>query len=326
MDMSSEQPQKAGHASCGDAVPLVRRPEADRRSLTLAMTLSLIVGLLMFVIKAGAYVLTGSAAILSDAAESVVHVAAVSFAFYSLRLSQKPADEEHLYGHAKVGFFSAGFEGAMIVFVALYIVFEAIRKWAAGLELENLGLGTLLTVLAILVNGVLGGYLIRIGKQRHSVILTANGKHVLTDCWTSLGVIVGLCLVLITGWMPWDPIAAIAVAINIVFSGVGLIRQGIGGLMDVADPQFHQQIVALLDGQTTEHGIRYHSLRHRSLGDTYWVEIHLLFPQSTPIGEAHRIATLIEETVAAELQTPGYMTTHLEAIEDHHRVHPPGMH
>ena len=122
-----------------------------------AMTLSLLIGLFMFAIKVGAYILTGSAAILGDAAESVVHVAAVVFAFYSLRLSYRPADHGHLYGHAKVSFFSAGFEGAMIILAALYIIFEAIRKWVVGLELENLGLGTSLTVLAMLINGVLGG-------------------------------------------------------------------------------------------------------------------------------------------------------------------------
>jgi cation diffusion facilitator family transporter len=253
-------------------------------------------------------------------------VAAVAFAFYSLRLTYQPADEGHLYGHAKVSFFSAGFEGAMIIVAALYIVFEAVRKWIVGLELENLWWGTLLTALATLINGVLGSYLMWIGKKRKSVILTANGKHVLTDCWTSLGVIVGLCLAMLTDWLPWDPIAAILVASNIVASGLGLVRQSIGGLMDVADPERHQHIVELLDRATRTQGIAYHSLRHRHMGDMYWVEVHLLFPQSTTIGEAHRIATSIEHTVAAELQPQGYVTTHLEAIEDHQRVHAPRLH
>ncbi len=214
----------------------------------------------------------------------------------------------------------------MIVLAALYIIFEAIRKWMVGLELENLGLGALLTVLAMVINGVLGAYLIWTGKKRKSIILTANGRHVLTDCWTSLGVIAGLGLTLLTGWLPWDPIAAIIVAMNIVYSGFGLIRQSIGGLMDVADPEFHQKIVGLLDRATSEQGIRYHDLRHRNLGNAYWVEVHLLFPQSTSIGEAHRMATAIEETVAAKLQPRGYVTTHLEAIEDHQHVHSRGKH
>jgi cation diffusion facilitator family transporter len=324
--MASDGTEGYAPRTGGARAPLTARRAADRRALTLAMSLSLSIGLVMFAIKVGAYLLTGSAAILSDAAESVVHVAAVLFAFYSLRYSYKPADADHPYGHAKIGFFSAGFEGAMIILAAVYIIFEAVRKWLTGLELDNLGLGTFLTVLAMIINGALGAYLVWIGRKRKSIILTANGKHVLTDCWTSLGVIAGLCLALVTDWLPWDPIAAIAVATNILFSGIKLIRQSIGGLMDVADPKSHQQIIDLLERETTRRGVRFHHVRHRSLGDTYWVEVHLLFAGSTPLGEAHRLATEIEDAVAAQLEPQGYVTTHLEAIEDHHRVHSAGTH
>ncbi|MCL4201888.1 MAG: cation diffusion facilitator family transporter [Pirellulaceae bacterium] len=299
---------------------------ADQRALRFAMTLSLVIGLLMFAIKVGAYLLTGSAAILSDAAESVVHVAAVTFAFYSLRLSFKPADEGHRYGHAKISFFSAGFEGAMILLAALYIAFEAIRKLIVGGELENLGVGTLLTVLAMLINGGLGAYLVATGRRRRSLILIANGKHVLTDCWTSLGVISGLGLTLGTGWLPWDPIAALVVAGNIMFSGVGLIRQSFRGLMDEADPEIDRQLLAVLEAQTERYGIQFHDVRHRSLGSLYWVEVHLLFPESQTIGEAHRTATAIENAVSEALGVRAYVTTHLEAIEDHDRIHRPGQH
>lgn len=309
-----------------DLKPRLAADQAERRALEFAMRLSLFVGLLMFAIKVGAYVLTGSTAILSDAAESVVHVAAVVFAYCSLRFSYKPADEGHRYGHAKISFFSAGFEGAMILLAATYIIYEAIRRWLLGLELENLGLGTSLTVVAVLINGALGVYLLWIGKRYGSLILKANGKHVLTDCWTSLGVVVGLVLALWTGWLPWDPIAAILVALNILYSGISLIRESVRGLMDVADPEIHGKIVALLDDEVKRHGIQYHDVRHRDLGSKYWVEVHLLFPESTTIREAHRIATSIEESVAATLESRAYVTTHLEAIEDHDRVHSPGMH
>ena len=285
------------------------------------MSLSLLVGLAMLGIKAGAYLLTGSAAILGDAAESVVHLAAVAFAFWSLRLSHRPPDLDHLYGHAKISFFSAGFEGAMIVLAAGYILFEAVRKWMAGLELENLGLGTALTVVAMLINGALGGYLIWTGRRRRSIILEANGKHVLTDCWTSLGAVGGLCLALTTGWLAWDPIAAIVVAVNILWSGVSLMRRSISGLMDVADPQLHPQIVALLDRETQAHGVAYHGLRHRPMGDAYSIEVHLLFPTSMSVGQAHRIATRIENAVADSLDPQTFVTTHLESIEDHDQVH-----
>ena len=147
-------------------------------------------------------------------------------------------------------------------------------------------MGTLLTLLAVMINGALGIYLLRTGKKRRSLILVANGKHVLTDCWTSLGVLVGLSLALLTDWLPWDPIAAIVVGINILVSGIGLIRQSAGGLMDVADPDVHRRIVELLERETQPHGVEFHDVRHRDLGGAYWVEVHLLFPETTPIGSA----------------------------------------
>ena len=142
------------------------KSEADRDALRFAMNLSLAVGVLMFVMKTCAYLLTSSAAILSDAAESVTHVAAVSFAAYSLRLSYRPPDKDHLYGHAKISFFSAGFEGAMITLAALYILYESIRKWMTGLQLENLGVGTGLTAAAMVINAGLGAYLLWMGRQK----------------------------------------------------------------------------------------------------------------------------------------------------------------
>jgi cation diffusion facilitator family transporter len=316
----------ADSAPAGDAHAPVADEQSDRRALSLAMTLSLAIGFLMLALKAGAYLLTDSAAILSDAAESVVHLAAVSFAFFSLRLSWKPADELHRYGHAKISFFSAGFEGGMILLAALFIIYESLRKWLTGLELEHLGLGTGLTALAMGINGGLGWFLVWTGKRHQSLILIANGKHVLTDCWTSLGVIAGLGLALATGWLPWDPIAAILVALNIIYSGLGLIRASFRGLMDAADPHVEQHLVAILDRETAARGIRYHDLRHRSLGSRYWVEVHLLFSQSTRIGEAHLMATEIENTVASSLKPRAYVTTHLEAIEDHDDVHTAGEH
>jgi cation diffusion facilitator family transporter len=295
--------------------------EKDRAALSLGMTLSLLVGLLMLVMKLGAYLITGSAAILSDAAESVVHVVAVSFAFYSLRLSFKPPDEDHLYGHDKISFFSAGFEGSMIVIAALYIMYEAITKWIGGLSLENLGMGTALTALAAAINGYLGFYLLRLGKKRRSIVLEANGRHVLTDCWTSIGVLVGLALTMATGWLPWDPIFAILVATNILFSGVGLIRRSLSGLMDTADPAVHKKLVGILDEETRARAILYHNLRHRSLGDLHWVEVHLLFPKDTSVQQAHRMATEIEHVIQEALEPGAYVNTHLESIEDHALVH-----
>jgi len=297
------------------------RTDADRKALTFAMRLSLGVGLLMFVMKVGAYLLTGSAAILSDAAESVVHVAAVAFATYSLKLSYRPPDENHLYGHTKIAFFSAGFEGAMIILAAIYIIYESIHKWLGGLHLENLGYGTSLTAAAAAINGSLGAYLIWLGKRKNSLILTANGKHVLTDCWTSLAVLVGLGLVLVTKWLPFDPICGILMACNILYSGGALVKSGWTGLMDTADPAVQKQLIELLDRETSKHGITYHQLRHRNLGDSHWVDVHLVFPDKISLAVAHRTATEIEGAVEASLEPHAAMTTHLESASDHDDVH-----
>lgn len=294
---------------------------ANRSALSFAMGLSLVLGLLMFVIKGGAYVLTGSAAILSDAAESVVHVAAVMFAAYSLWLSFKPADDSHPYGHAKIAFFSAGFEGAMIILAAIYILYISLEKWIMGAALENLGFGTLLTAAASLINGTLGIFLLRTGRKRNSLILVANGKHVLTDCWTSLAVLVGLALVMITGWTGFDPLCGILMAANILLSGVALIHTACAGLMDAADPKAHAQLIALLERETRQQGVAYHNLLHRSVGDLHWIEVHLLFGSNVGLAEAHRTATAIEETIEAALGPNTRMTTHLETREDHALVH-----
>jgi cation diffusion facilitator family transporter len=299
----------------------VNDPANDRAAMNLAMSLSLAVGVLMLLIKVGAYWTTSSSAILGDAAESVVHVLAVFFAAYSLRLSFKPADSDHPYGHAKISFFSAGFEGAMIIIAAVFIFYDAIHKWLTGITLEHLSLGTALIAVAAGINGILGGYLLWVGKQRHSIVLEANGKHVLTDCWTSIGVVVGLILTILTGWVYWDTIFALIVAANILVSGFGLVRRSIGGLMDTADPEVQSKLESLLEREVQRYGITFHHLRHRNLGYGHWVEVHLLFPDAMAIKQAHRIATEIEQTIESALQPAARVTTHLEAQDDHDEVH-----
>ena len=287
----------------------------------LAIRVSLAVGFLMLAGKGYAYVITGSAAILSDFAESIVHVVAVSFAAFSLWLSIRPADESHPYGHEKVGFFSAGTEGAMIVIAAVYIIYAAVDKWLHGLQLDNLGEGTFFTAAATLINGALGAFLVWQGKKYRSLILTANGKHVLTDSWTSLGVIVGLVLVMLTGWRPFDPILAILVALNILWSGGKLIRQSVGGLMDERDPKVEQILRRALNEETRKRGLDYHEFRSRNTGTSVWVDLHLLFPKDTSLGVAHWKATEIEGAVRAQMTVPIIFTTHLEPVEFHDETH-----
>ncbi len=286
-----------------------------------AMRISLIVGVLMLFMKVYAYVITGSAAILSDAAESVVHILAISFATYSLWLSLKPPDESHLYGHDRISFFSAGFEGAMIILAAIYIIIESILKWIHGLEVQNLTQGIVFTILATAINAVLGWYLVYRGKKNHSLILQANGKHVLTDSWTSLGVIFGLLLTQWTGWLPFDPIVAIIVAINILWTGGNLIRQSVGGLMDEADKEVDAKLQAILKEQTKKHSIQFHHLRHRNAGNKILIEFHLLFPDNETIHDVHMQATLIEQEIKKAFPMQTEILSHLEPMESHDEVH-----
>lgn len=295
--------------------------EQQNREARFAMKLSLIIGLAMLVGKVAAYLFTGSSAIFSDAAESVVHVVAVAFASFSLWLSTRPAVPRFHYGYERITFFSAGFEGAMIVLAAGSIIFTTVEKWRHGLTLDNLGDGLAIILAASIVNALLGWYLVRTGNRNHSLILVADGKHVLTDSWTSFGVVAGLGLVIITGWKPFDPLVAIAVAINILWSGGRLMWQSIQGLLDYSDPKIGHQIRNQLDVICGELGLQYHGVRFRTTGYRQIIEIHLLFPHTMGVGDAHRLATTLEERLTVDLEVPAEVTTHLESIEDHSEVH-----
>ena len=303
------------------AVATTRRDEREFRAARFAMRLSLIFGLAMLLGKTTVYFLTHSAAIFSDAAESVVHVIAVAFASFSLGLSVKPASRQFLYGYERIAFFSAGFEGAMIVVAAIAILFESIRKWIAGLQLEHLGTGALLILMAGMLNAGLGYYLLRIGRRTNSLILEADGKHVLTDSLTSFGVVGGLGLVLLTRWKPFDPLVAIAVAANILWSGGRLVWGSVVGLLDYSDPKAGREIRQKLDAICSGLAIQYHGVRFRTTGYRQIIEVHLLFPCLTPVSEAHRLATILEERLPAELGMPAEVMTHLESLEDHAAVH-----
>jgi cation diffusion facilitator family transporter len=300
------------------------RDQEELCAARFAMRMSLAVGVLMLLGKTTAYYMTGSAAILSDFAESVVHVIAVAFAAFSLRLSTKPAGPTFLYGYERIAFFSAGFEGAMIVIAAIWILVEAIEKWLTGLPLEHLGSVTLLLLAAGMLNAWLGWYLLRVGKRSHSLILEADGKHVLTDCFTSFGVVAGLGIVMLTGWKPFDPLVAIAVSVNILWSGGRMAWRSAVGLLDYSDPQTGKQIRQKLDAICNELGIHYHGVRYRTTGYRQIIEVHLLFPHATEVGEAHRLATVLEERLPVELGKPAEVITHLESLEDHEDVHTTG--
>jgi cation diffusion facilitator family transporter len=303
-----------------EQVPL-RKLELQNRDARFAMRLSLLVGVLMLVGKVAAYSFTGSSAIFSDAAESVVHVVAVAFAVFSLWLSTRPAVPQFHYGFERITFFSAGFEGAMIVLAAGSIIVTTTQKWRRGLTLDNLGGGVALVLAAGVVNAFLGWYLLRMGRRNHSLILEADGKHVLTDSWTSFGVVGGLGLVMVTGWKPLDPLVAFAVAANILWSGGRLMWNSMKGLLDYSDPKIGHQIRNRLDIICEELGLQYHGVRFRTTGYRQIIEVHLLFPHTMGVGEAHRQATMLEERLTIALEMPADVTTHLESLEDHAEVH-----
>jgi cation diffusion facilitator family transporter len=251
----------------------------------------------------------------------VVHVVAVAFAVFSLWLSTRPAVPEFHYGFERITFFSAGFEGAMIVLAAGSIIVTTTQKWRHGLTLDRLGSGVILILAAGVLNALLGWYLLRLSKRNHSLILEADGKHVLTDSWTSFGVVAGLALVMVTGWKPFDPIVAYAVAANILWSGGRLMWHSMKGLLDYSDPGIGHEIRNRLDDICQDLGVQYHGVRFRTTGYRQIIEVHLLFSHSMPVGEAHRLATILEERLTMGMEVPAEVTTHLESLEDHSEVH-----
>ena len=187
--------------------------------------------------------------------------------------------------------------------------------------MQHLGAGVLLILVAGILNGGLGWYLIRVGRRTNSLILEADGKHVLTDSWTSFGVVAGLGLVMLTHWKPFDPLIAVAVAVNILWSGGRLVWRSAVGLLDYSDPEAGRKIRTRLDLICSDLKIQYHGVRFRTTGYRQIIEVHLLFPRLTSVSKAHRLATILEERLVDELGMPAEVSTHLEALEDHADVH-----
>ncbi len=263
-----------------------------------AAIISLVVGFGMFFIKIGAYLITGSAAIFSDAIESIVHVMATSMALYSIILSSRPADDSHPYGHGNVEYFSAGIEGFLIAIAAIVIIYESVVAIISGPELKQLGIGAVIITIASVVNLILGNYLIKTGKKTNSLTLVADGKHVLTDSITSFGVIAAVLLVIFTGIELLDPIIAILVALNILFTGYKLIRESIGGLMNEVKPETLNKLSDKLISIKQDYWIDIHELRFWQSGDKLFIDFHLILPYYFNIKQTHEEENVIE----AELQ------------------------
>jgi cation diffusion facilitator family transporter len=277
-----------------------------------AMLISLAGGFLIIGVKVGAYLLSGSLAVMADMIESLVHNLAVGFAAYCMWYSRLPADRNHLYGHGKIQFFSAGLEGALICSAALLIWVESFKCWFSGYELLNVSQGIGLVIFAMLFNLALGWYLLKKGQKKNSIILKANGKHVLSDSVTTFCAMLGLIAASVTGLLVLDLLVALAGGVYILFVGLGLLRESFKGLMDEADDEVDRVIRNILKKECDEHGLQYHALRHRSEGNRHWLELHLVFEKNTTLDYAHDMATHLEEVLKDRFENPLTITTHLE--------------
>lgn len=288
----------------------------SRESLTRFAWLSIFAAVATIGLKTGAYFLTGSVGLLSDALESFINLAAALLAFWMLKLAAQPPDEEHAFGHDKAEYFASGIEGALIFLAAVSIGWTAFNRLLAPQPLEQIGIGLIITIVATLINLVVGQILIRAGKRHRSVTLEADGQHLMTDVWTSAGVIVGIWMVGATGWLFLDPLVALLVAANIIWAGVKLIRRSTLGLMDTAiSSEKQNRVRTILDRYVDDRGIDYHALRTRRAGMRSFVNVHILVPGAWTVHEGHQLLEEIEADIRRDV--PGAVVfTHLESLDD----------
>jgi cation diffusion facilitator family transporter len=285
-------------------------PGASSR-LTKFAWLSIATALVTIGLKSGAYLTTGSVGLLSDAAESLVNLVAAVVALIALTVAVRPADDNHHFGHGKAEYFSAGIEGMLIFVAAAFILVSSIQRFLHPVALESVGIGLAISTVASALNGAVGVYLIRIGGRHRSATLTADGKHLLTDVWTSVGVIIGVLLVALTGWQRLDPVVAMLVAVNILWTGYRLVSQSVTSLLDAALPeQDVARLNAVLDRlRTTE--VEFAELRTRESGRQRFVTLTVLVPGSWTVDRGHQVADELETAIGAALPET-LVQTHIE--------------
>lgn len=266
-------------------------------------------------LKGGAYLLTGSVAILSDAMESLVNLAAALIALTAISVAERPADEDHAYGHGKAEYFSSGFEGALILIAAVSIGWVAIGRLLDPQPIEEVGLGLAVTAAASVINFAVARVLHGAGLRYGSITLEADAKHLLTDVWTSAAVIAGVAIASVTGFHAIDPLVALAVAANIVRIGLDLVRRSMLGLLDTGLPgAVRDRIVGILDGHRSD-GIGYHALRTRQAGARRFISVHILVPGEWSVQRGHDLLEAIEDEIR-DAVPHSTVFTHLEPIED----------
>jgi cation diffusion facilitator family transporter len=294
---------------------IVNAPTSTQPDLRRPILFSILAAIVTLLLKASAYLYTGSVGLLSDAAETSVNLVASITAWLSLWYAAKPVDIDHTYGHRKIEFFSSGLEGVLILAAAIGIAWFAVQRFVQPEPLHALGVGVIVAIIATVINLAVAVWLLRIGKRYGSIVLEAEGQHLMTDVWTSVAVVAGLTLVALTNKVWLDPILALAVAINIARTGCRLVVRSFNGLMDHALPPDEQTLVRRAIESSLEPGTTFHALRTRQAGMDRFVDFHLLVPGRTSVTQAHRLADRVEHAVIAAL--PGTeVVVHIEPIEE----------
>lgn len=287
----------------------------QQASLARYAWLSIFAAIITIALKTAAYYLTGSVGLLSDAMESIVNLVAALIALAMLIVAARPADDDHHYGHGKAEYFSSGFEGFLIFFAAIGIFLMAFDRLLHPVPLQELNIGLAISSLAGLVNFIVARILLKAGRRYHSITLEADAKHLLTDVWTSVGVLAGLAVVMFTGWQPFDPIIAFVVAIQITVSGFGLMKRSIQGLLDATLPdEENAKIDSLLDVYR-EQGIQFHDLCSRQAGSQRFMTVHVLVPGQMSVQEGHNLLERIESEIEEAIGEISIIT-HLEPLGD----------
>jgi cation diffusion facilitator family transporter len=284
-------------------------------ALTRYALLSIGAALITIVLKTMAYLLTNSVGLLSDAMESIVNLAGAVIALNMLVIAAMPPDDSHMYGHSKAEYFASGAEGILILIAAAGILWTAIERLISPQPLEELGVGLAVSVAASLVNLIVGRILIAIGKKRNSITLEADGQHLMTDVWTSVAVIGGISTVAVTGWYVLDPILAILVALNIIWTGIKLLQRSIAGFMDASLPIGEQKTLENVIIKYKERGVEFHAVRTRQSAARRFISVHMLMPGAWTLHDAHHIAEDFEGDVRSQLKD-AVVYTHLEPIDD----------
>jgi cation diffusion facilitator family transporter len=277
--------------------------------------ISVAAAIITIALKSTAYALTGSVGLLSDALESVVNLVGALMAFAMLSIAARPADENHTYGHTKAEYFSSGAEGALILVAAVSIAYTGIDRLLHPKPIEQIGLGLIVSVIASLINFGVSLVLRKAGKQYNSISLTSDASHLMTDVWTSGGVLVGVGLVGLTRWQPLDSIVAILVAVNIIYTGVKIIQQSIHGLMDVSLPAEDLSKIEEVLENYRKPEIQFHNLITRQSGATRFITVHVLVPGNWTVTDGHKLVTAVENDLNSAIDS-ARVVTHLESLED----------